>query len=90
MATKISTKTRNSRGLVVPHLESHSKRNQGRESSDDEPDDESTAANSHPKGSCCINDLNFCVHHLCLIGWVYVFYVGHVDRIDYMKPFSIL
>jgi hypothetical protein len=23
-------------------------------------------------------------------GWVYVFYVGHVDRIDYMKPFSIL
>jgi hypothetical protein len=29
-------------------------------------------------------------HYLCLIGWVYVFYVGHVDRIDYMKPFSIL
>jgi hypothetical protein len=34
--------------------------------------------------------LNFCVHYLCLIGWVYVFYVGHVDRIDYMKLFSIL
>jgi hypothetical protein len=40
--------------------------------------------------SCCINALNFCVHYLCLIGWVYMFYVGHVDRIDYMKPFSIL
>jgi hypothetical protein len=39
---------------------------------------------------CCINDLNFCVHYLCNIGWVYVFYVGHVDGIDYMKPFSIL
>jgi hypothetical protein len=40
--------------------------------------------------SCCINALNFCVHYLCLIGWVHVFYVGHVDRIDYIKPFSIL
>jgi hypothetical protein len=26
--------------------------------------------------------------YLCLIGWVYVFYVGHVDRVVYMKPFS--
>jgi WD40 repeat protein len=34
-------------------------------------------------------DLNFCVHYLCHIGWVYVFYVGHVDRTDYIKPFSI-
>jgi hypothetical protein len=25
--------------------------------------------------SCCINDLNFCVHYLCHIGWVYVFSV---------------
>jgi DNA repair protein RAD50 len=31
-----------------------------------------------------------CVHYLCLIGWVYVFYVGHVDIIDYMKLFSVL
>jgi hypothetical protein len=36
------------------------------------------------------NDLNFCVHYLFHIGWVYVFYVRHIDRIDYMKPFSIL
>jgi hypothetical protein len=28
------------------------------------------------------------VHHLCLIGRVYLFYVGHVDRVVYMKPFS--
>jgi hypothetical protein len=40
--------------------------------------------------SCCINDLNFCVHFLCHIGWVNVIYVGHVDRIDYTKPCSIL
>jgi hypothetical protein len=25
-------------------------------------------------------DLIFCVHYLCLIGRVYVFYVGHVDK----------
>jgi hypothetical protein len=25
--------------------------------------------------------LNICVYYLCHIGWVYVFYVGHVDRI---------
>jgi hypothetical protein len=42
------------------------------------------------QSSCCINNLNFCVRYLCHIGWVYVFYVGHVDRIDYMKSFSIL
>jgi hypothetical protein len=30
----------------------------------------------------------FCVHYLCLIGWVYLFYVGHVDGVVYMKPFS--
>jgi hypothetical protein len=23
---------------------------------------------------------SFCVHYLCLIGRVYVFYVGHVDK----------
>jgi hypothetical protein len=40
--------------------------------------------------SCCINAFNFCVHYLCLIGWVYVFYVGHVERIDYIRPFFIL
>jgi chromosome segregation ATPase len=39
--------------------------------------------------SAALGDLNFCVHCLCHIGWVYVFYRGHVDRIDYMKPFSI-
>jgi hypothetical protein len=38
--------------------------------------------------SCCINAFVFCVHNLCLIRRVYVFYVGHVDKI--MKPFSIL
>jgi hypothetical protein len=27
---------------------------------------------------------------LGLCGLVYVFFVGHVDRIDYMKPFSML
>jgi hypothetical protein len=37
--------------------------------------------------SCCINALNCCVHYLCLRGWVYVFYVGHIDKI--MKPFSM-
>jgi hypothetical protein len=30
--------------------------------------------------SCSINAFNFCVHYLCLIGGVYVFYVGHVDK----------
>jgi hypothetical protein len=25
----------------------------------------------------------FCVHYLCLTGWVYVFYVGHIDEKDY-------
>jgi hypothetical protein len=28
------------------------------------------------------------VHYLCFIGQVYVFYVGHVDRVAYMKSFS--
>jgi MFS family permease len=37
---------------------------------------------------CCINALNCCAHYLCLRGWVYVFYVGHMDKI--MKPFSML
>jgi hypothetical protein len=40
------------------------------------------------KVSCCINALNCCVNYLCLRGWFYVFYVGHVDKI--MKPFSML
>jgi hypothetical protein len=39
-----------------------------------------------PKG-CCMNALNCCVHYLCLTGWVYVFYAGHIDKI--MKPFSM-
>jgi ribosome biogenesis ATPase len=30
----------------------------------------------------------FFVHYLCLIGRVHVFYVGHLDRVVYMKPFS--
>jgi hypothetical protein len=30
--------------------------------------------------SSCINAFVFCVHYLCLIGRVYVFYVGHVDK----------
>jgi hypothetical protein len=34
-----------------------------------------------------INALNFCVHYLCLKGWVYLFYVGHIDKI--VKPFSM-
>jgi hypothetical protein len=25
------------------------------------------------KASCCINDLDFCIHYLCHIGWVYIF-----------------
>jgi hypothetical protein len=29
---------------------------------------------------CCINAFIFYVHYLCLIGRVYVFYVGHVDK----------
>jgi hypothetical protein len=29
-----------------------------------------------------------CVHYLCLRGWIYVFYVGHIDKI--LKPFSTL
>jgi hypothetical protein len=40
--------------------------------------------------SSCINVMNFCVYYLCHIGGVYVFYVGHVERIDYMQPFSML
>jgi hypothetical protein len=32
--------------------------------------------------SYCINTFVFCVHYLCLIGRVYVFYVGHVDKIS--------
>jgi hypothetical protein len=28
-----------------------------------------------------------CVHYLCLTGWVYVFHIGHIDKI--MKPFAI-
>jgi hypothetical protein len=31
--------------------------------------------------SCCINALNCCVYYLCLRGWVYVFYIGHIDKI---------
>jgi hypothetical protein len=38
--------------------------------------------------SCCMNALNCCVRYLCLTGWVYVFYVGYVDKI--MKSFSML
>jgi hypothetical protein len=42
--------------------------------------------------TCCINALNCCVHYLCLrgwvYGWVYVFYVGHIDKI--MEPISVL
>jgi hypothetical protein len=30
--------------------------------------------------SCCTNAFVFYVHYLCLIGLVYVFYVGHVDK----------
>jgi hypothetical protein len=30
--------------------------------------------------SCCINAFIFCVHHLCFIGRVHVFYVGYVDK----------
>jgi hypothetical protein len=30
--------------------------------------------------SCCIHAFIFCVHYLCLIGRVYVLYVGHVDK----------
>jgi hypothetical protein len=35
-----------------------------------------------------IEHFHFCVHYLCLIGRLYVFYVGHVDIVVYMKPFS--
>jgi hypothetical protein len=28
------------------------------------------------------------LQYLCLIGRVYMFYVGHVGRVVYMKPFS--
>jgi hypothetical protein len=52
--------------------------------------DPSSIVNSCLRLSCSINNLNFCVHYLCLIGWVYVFYVGHIERTDYMESFSIL
>jgi hypothetical protein len=40
-------------------------------------------------GACRLHKcFHFCVHFLCLTGRVYVFYVGHVDRVVYMKPFS--
>jgi hypothetical protein len=32
--------------------------------------------------------LNCCVHYLFLTGWVYLFYVGHIDKI--VRPFSML
>jgi hypothetical protein len=32
--------------------------------------------------------LDCCVHYLCITGWVYMFHVGHIDKI--MKPFSML
>jgi hypothetical protein len=32
--------------------------------------------------------LIFCVHHLCLKGWAYVFYVGHINEV--MNFFAIL
>jgi hypothetical protein len=35
---------------------------------------------THLRLSCCINAFIFCVHYLCLIGRVYVSYVGHVDK----------
>jgi hypothetical protein len=35
-----------------------------------------------------VNAFVFCVHYLFLIGRVYVFYGGHLDKI--MKPFSML
>jgi hypothetical protein len=37
--------------------------------------------------SCCINAFIFYVHCLCHIACVYVFYVGHVDRVVYTKSF---
>jgi hypothetical protein len=37
-----------------------------------------------------IRQVNFCVHYLFHIGWVYVFHVKHVDIIVYMKPLYIL
>jgi hypothetical protein len=33
-----------------------------------------------PPGSFCINTFIFCVYYLYLIGRVYMFYVGHVDK----------
>jgi hypothetical protein len=42
-----------------------------------------------PITGCCMNALIFCVHYLCLIGQVYGFYVGHVDRAVYMKLFPL-
>jgi hypothetical protein len=50
--------------------------------------DDSFASDETGGVSCCINTLIECVHYLCLRGWVYVFYVGHIDKI--MKPFSML
>jgi hypothetical protein len=41
-----------------------------------------------PMSSGDLYALNCCVHYLCLRGWVYVFYVGHIDKI--VKPFSML
>jgi hypothetical protein len=35
---------------------------------------------SYLRLSCSTNAFIFCVHDLCLIGRVYVFYVGHVDK----------
>jgi hypothetical protein len=49
--------------------------------------DDSFASDETGGVSCCINALIECVHYLCLRGWVYVFYVGHIDKI--MKPFSM-
>jgi hypothetical protein len=36
----------------------------------------------------CFGASNVEVHYLWLTGWVYVLYVGHIDKI--MKPISIL
>jgi hypothetical protein len=40
----------------------------------------SQLTNPYVRLSCCINAFIFCVHYLCLIGRVYMFYVGHVDK----------
>jgi hypothetical protein len=73
-------------GLLVPHKSDPF----SDEDEDDDMDDneDKKAKFEARKWIERVQGFIFCVYYLCLIRRVYVFYVGHVDKVVYMKPFS--